>query len=74
MSTTVIPVTTPTGGYDVHVGRGLLAQVPTLLPERARRVVIIHQPSLRQVAEQLQESIGQTGRKAFAVCSSSVLR
>ena len=66
MSTTVIPVTTPTGGYDVHVGRGLLAQVPTLLPERARRVVIIHQPSLRQVAEQLQESIGQTGRKAFA--------
>ena len=66
MSTTVIPVTIPTGGYDVHVGRGLLAQVPTLLPERARRVVIIHQPSLRQVAEQLQESIGQTGRKAFA--------
>ena len=66
MSTTVIPVTTPTGGYDVHIGRGLLAQVPTLLPERARRVVIIHQPSLRQVAEQLQESIGQTGRKAFA--------
>ena len=66
MSSTVIPVTTPTGGYDVHVGRGLLAQVPTLLPERARRVVIIHQPSLRQVAEQLQESIGQTGRKAFA--------
>ena len=66
MSTTVIPVTTPTGSYDVHVGRGLLAQVPTLLPERARRVVIIHQPSLRQVAEQLQESIGQTGRKAFA--------
>lgn len=66
MSTTVIPVATPTGGYDVHVGRGLLAQVPTLVPERARRVVIIHQPSLRQVAEQLQESIGQTGRKAFA--------
>src|SRR5690625_7571290 len=27
MSTTVIPVATPTGGYDVHVGRGLLGQV-----------------------------------------------
>ena len=66
MSTTVIPVTTPTGGYDVHVGRGLLAELPALLPERARRVVIIHQPSLREVAEQIRESIADTGRKSFA--------
>ena len=66
MSTTVIPVTTPTGGYDVHVGRGLLAELPALLPERALRVVIIHQPSLNVVAEQIRESIAETGRKAFA--------
>lgn len=66
MSTTVIPVTTPTGGYDVHVGRGLLAELPALLPERARRVVIIHQPSLNLVAEEIRESIAETGRKAFA--------
>lgn len=66
MSTTVIPVTTPTGGYDVHVGRGLLAEVPALLPERARRIVIIHQPSLREVAEQLRAGVSETGRQAFA--------
>jgi 3-dehydroquinate synthase len=66
MSTTVIPVTTPTGGYDVHVGRGLLAELPAVLPERARRVVIIHQPSLREVAEQVRSIVAETGRKAFA--------
>ena len=65
MSTTVIPVTTPTGGYEVHVGRGLLEQVPSLLPERARRVVIIHQPSLRDVAGELREQIVGGGREAF---------
>lgn len=32
MSTTVIPVTTPTGGYDAHVGRGLLEQIPPWCP------------------------------------------
>ena len=66
MSTTVIPVTTPTGGYEVRVGRGLLAEVPGMLPERARRVVLIHQPSLREVAEQLRTAIAETGRQAFA--------
>jgi len=66
MSTTVIPVTTPTGGYDVHVGRGLLEEIPALLPERARRVVIVHQPSLRDVAEQVRAGIEGTGRTAFA--------
>jgi len=66
MSTTVIPVTTPTGGYDVHVGRGLLDQVPALIPERARRVVIIHQPSLREVAAELREQLlSGNGREAF---------
>ncbi|MEE1651237.1 3-dehydroquinate synthase [Brachybacterium sp. J144] len=66
MSTTTIPVTTPTGGYDVLVGRGLLAAAPDRIPERARRVVIIHQPSLRQVADELREAIIATGREAFA--------
>ncbi|MGP9537065.1 3-dehydroquinate synthase [Brachybacterium sp. AOP43-C2-M15] len=66
MSTTVIPVTTPTGGYEVHVGRGLLDGLPELLPERVARVVIVHQPSLREVAEQVREAITGTGRQAFA--------
>lgn len=65
MSTTVIPVTTPTGGYDVLVGRGLLGEVAPYLPERARRVVIVHQPSLRDIAGELREQIAGTGRQAF---------
>ncbi|MDO5662748.1 MAG: 3-dehydroquinate synthase [Brachybacterium sp.] len=65
MSTTTIEVTTPTGSYDVRVGRDILADVPGSLPERAGRVVIIHQPSLREPAEGLRERIGETGRTAF---------
>jgi 3-dehydroquinate synthase len=66
MSTTVIPVTTPTGGYDVLVGRGLLPELPAQIPDRARRVVIVHQPSLREVAEEVRAAIAGSGRDAFA--------
>ncbi|GAA1489519.1 3-dehydroquinate synthase [Brachybacterium sacelli] len=66
MSSTVIPVTTPTGGYDVRVGRGILADVPGLVPQRVRRVVIVHQPSLREVAEEVRAAIAETGRDTFA--------
>lgn len=62
---TVIPVSTPTGGYDVAIGRGLLRAVPERIPQRARRVVVIHQPTLREVASELRESIAATGREAF---------
>ena len=65
MSTTVIPVTTPTGGYEVHVGRGLLGDLPALVPERVRRVVIVHQPSLREVAETVRAALSDAGRQAF---------
>src|SRR5690625_6192002 len=63
MSTTVIPVATPTGGYDVHVGRGLLGQVPALVPERTGRVVIIHQPSLRS-----EEHTSELQSRGHLVC------
>ncbi|PWH05780.1 3-dehydroquinate synthase [Brachybacterium endophyticum] len=65
MSTTVIPVGTPQGSYEVQVGRGLLPGIPAQLPERARRVVIVHQPSLRTVADELCEAITATDRSAF---------
>ena len=65
MSTTVIPVTTPTGGYDVQVGRGLLAEVGDLVPDRVRRIVVVHQPSLRAVAEELREQLSTGGKHAF---------
>ena len=66
MSTTTIPVTTPGGGYDVLVGRGLLYGVAEHLPQTARRVLIVHQPSLREVAEQVRSRIEESGRQAFA--------
>lgn len=66
MSTTVIPVTTPTGGYEVHVGRGILESIPGLIPDRVRRVVIVHQPSLREVADEVRTAIVDSGREAFA--------
>lgn len=65
MTTTTIPVTTPDGGYVVHIGRGILADVPGLLPERARHVVIVHQPSLREIAGGVRDAIAETGREAF---------
>lgn len=63
--TTTIPVTTPDGGYDVIMGRGLLADLHTRVPERARRVVIVHQPTLREIADDLRESIAVTSRDVF---------
>ncbi|GAA1307393.1 3-dehydroquinate synthase [Brachybacterium tyrofermentans] len=66
MSTTVIPVTTPVGSYDVLVGRGIMHDVGDLIPGRTRRVVIVHQPSLRDVAEEIRATIAGTGRDAFA--------
>src|SRR5699024_6121434 len=44
----------------------LLGQVPALVPERTGRVVIIHQPSLREIAAELREQlISEAGREAF---------
>ena len=65
MSSTTIPVTTPTGGYDVTIGRGLLREVPAHVPERVRRIVVVHQPSLRTVAEELREALSTGSRQAF---------
>lgn len=65
MSATTIDVAAPDGSYPVLVGRGLLAEAPSRVPERARRVVIVHQGPLRQVAEELREAIATTGRTAF---------
>lgn len=65
MSTTVIPVTTPTGGYEVLVGRGLLGSIADHVPARVRRIVVVHQPSLRGVAEEVREQLSTDGRQAF---------
>lgn len=60
-----IHVSTASGGYLVHVGRQLYGHIPAMLPERARTVMIIHQPSVRTLAEELREQIQATGRSAY---------
>ena len=49
MSTTVISVAGD-APYDVHVGRGILADLGGHLPEAARKVLIIHPPTLAEQA------------------------
>ncbi|WP_432803584.1 3-dehydroquinate synthase [Brachybacterium sillae] len=44
---------------------GVRADLPTHLPERARRALIVHQPSVRELAEDLRELIAASGREAF---------
>ncbi|AZS36769.1 3-dehydroquinate synthase [Microbacterium lemovicicum] len=41
--------------YDVTVGRGLLAGVGAMLPPEARKVLIVHPPTLSAQAESLRE-------------------
>ena len=62
MTMTSIPVT---GGrdYNVNVGRGFLSDpqhsISEALGSDVRKVLIIHQPSLGKVAQQVREALGQ---------------
>ena len=63
--TTTIPVGSGQAAYDVHVGRSILPRVPAALPDRCERVMIIHQPSTRVLADELRGAIADTGREAY---------
>jgi 3-dehydroquinate synthase len=56
MTTTTISVA-GTPGYDVTVGRGLLATLGETLPAAARKVLIVHPPTLAAEAEKLRASL-----------------
>ncbi|WP_218062965.1 3-dehydroquinate synthase [Arthrobacter sp. SDTb3-6] len=60
---TVIKVTgtAPTDNYDVVVGRGLLAQLPGLLGERVKRVLVVHPRALRATGEAVREDLAAAG-------------
>lgn len=47
--------------YDIHVGRGVRARVADLLPDSARKVLIIHQPPLAEHAAALREQVMSEG-------------
>src|SRR3546814_8914659 len=56
MSTTTIPVS-GASPYDVTVGRGLLDALGEVLPAAARKVLIVHPPTLGERAERLRQSL-----------------
>ncbi|AXJ09036.1 3-dehydroquinate synthase [Arthrobacter sp. PM3] len=64
---TVIKVTgqTPAENYDVVVGRGLLANLPGLLGERVRRVLVIHPRALRLTGDTVREELAAAGFTAL---------
>ncbi|RZI95232.1 MAG: 3-dehydroquinate synthase, partial [Microbacterium sp.] len=45
--------------YDVTVGRGILPLLTDVLPAAARKVLIVHPPTLSAQAEALRESLGR---------------
>jgi len=55
--TTVIPVGGPSP-YDVTVGRGILSLIGDALPESARKVLVVHPPTLAPQAERLRGLLG----------------
>lgn len=50
--------------YEVMIGTGLLDQIVASVPEDARRVAIIHPPTLRATAEAVQTAINDHGPQA----------
>ncbi len=64
---TVIKVTgvLPQDNYDVVVGRGLLAQLPALLGERVRKVLVIHPRALRLTGDTVREDLAAAGFNAL---------
>ncbi|WP_278234508.1 3-dehydroquinate synthase [Isoptericola sp. AK164] len=52
--------------YDVVVGRHLLGEIPTLLGEGVRRVLVMHPASLQATGETVREDLAAQGYEAFA--------
>ncbi|WP_343317445.1 3-dehydroquinate synthase [Arthrobacter sp. TMP15] len=60
---TIIKVTgaLPQENYDVVVGRGLLAQLPALLGERVKKVLVIHPRALRLTGDTVRDDLEGAG-------------
>jgi len=43
--------------YDIRIGRGILDQLPELLPAAVRKVLIVHPPTLRDRADALRAAL-----------------
>ncbi|MDO5633629.1 MAG: 3-dehydroquinate synthase [Micrococcus sp.] len=53
------------GGYDVVVGRGLLARLPGMLGPGVRRVLVIHPRALRATGDVVKADLEATGLTAL---------
>lgn len=64
---TVIKVTgsQPQENYDVVVGRGLLAQLPALLGERVKKVLVVHPRALRLTGDAVRSDLEAAGFTAL---------
>ncbi len=51
--------------YDVVVGHGLLGELPGLLGEDVRRVLVVHPKALRATGEAVRDDLAATGLQAF---------
>jgi len=54
MSDTTTISVTGTSTYDIRVGRGILSSLGELIPAAARKLLVVHPPTLREQAEQLR--------------------
>jgi len=52
--------------YDVLVGRGLLGELPGMLGDRVRKVLVVHPRALRTTAEAVREDLVAAGYEAVA--------
>ncbi|GAA6526652.1 3-dehydroquinate synthase [Intrasporangium sp. DVR] len=50
--------------YDVVIGSGILDRVPDLIGEQAERVLVVHPPTLRDLARRVASSISTKGYAA----------
>lgn len=48
--------------YDVELGRGVLGRVAQVLPDRAERALIVHEPGTSDVAHGIGETVAASGR------------
>ncbi|MDQ2689442.1 MAG: 3-dehydroquinate synthase [Chloroflexota bacterium] len=60
MSDTTTISVTGSSPYDVRVGRGILVDLPGLLPPAARKLLVVHPPTLRARAEDLRAALLET--------------
>ncbi|WP_303325323.1 iron-containing alcohol dehydrogenase [Actinomyces radicidentis] len=58
----VIRVSGERSTYDVELGRGILGRVAVVLPDRAERALIVHEPGTAGVASSIAEVVADAGR------------